>query len=77
MAFRQGPLCLMAMAALLVPSVQAFWRVSCAGVTGIGLIDPIVSPGKPSSHIHTIKGASGLAESTTVDNLLNSKCTSW
>lgn len=45
--------------ALLVTNpITAYWRMSCYGVAGIGLIDPIVAPGKLASHAHTIKGGS-------------------
>ena len=38
----------------------AFWRLSCMGIAGIARIDPLISPGKQSGHVHTIKGASGM-----------------
>ena len=61
---------------LLSELASGYWRMPCTGNAGIARIDPIVSPGKTSAHIHSIKGASGLSESTTVDQLLASNCTS-
>ena len=66
MPFQQPLLRLVAMALLLKPSFCGLWRVTCAGVAGIGLIDPIVSPGKTATHMHTIKGASGESASESL-----------
>lgn len=46
--------------ALLVASlsshgVDAFWRMNC-GLMETGRIDPIVTPGKISSHVHKLAG---------------------
>jgi len=45
---------------LLVPSANAFWRLPCAGPVLDARVDPIVSPGGPSSHAHTIMGSNGV-----------------
>ena len=50
------PLCLFASAA-------AFWQLLCTGVAGIARINPIMSPGRLSGHVHIIKGSSKLAPS--------------
>jgi hypothetical protein len=39
-----------------------------------GRMDPSVSPGKPSKHVHSIMGASGFSMSATADDLLKSEC---
>ncbi|CAM1505513.1 Fc.00g111500.m01.CDS01 [Cosmosporella sp. VM-42] len=39
-----------------------------------GRMDPIVSPGKPSSHSHHVMGGSGFGLSSTGKDLANSKC---
>lgn len=39
-----------------------------------GRIDPIVSPGNVSSHVHTVLGGSGFSKSSTGEDLANSKC---
>ena len=55
---------------------HSYWRMSCMGVVGVGRMDPIVSPGKISAHVHTFKGASGLTQNVTADQLLASNCSS-
>ena len=60
----------------LSDTVTGYWRMSCMGVVGRGLIDPIVAPDKVSEHLHTLKGASGISSTSTVDELLASNCTS-
>ncbi|KAG6018852.1 hypothetical protein E4U41_003538 [Claviceps citrina] len=39
-----------------------------------GRLDPIVSPGKPSSHVHTVLGGSGFGLSSTGKDLMASNC---
>ncbi|KEY64233.1 hypothetical protein S7711_09915 [Stachybotrys chartarum IBT 7711] len=39
-----------------------------------GRMDPIVSPGKASPHVHTIMGGSGFSWSATGEDLVNSEC---
>jgi hypothetical protein len=41
-----------------------------------GRMDPIVSPGKPSSHAHTVQGGDAFAETLTETALMASTCTS-
>ncbi|KAN0134684.1 protein of unknown function (DUF1996) domain containing protein [Lactarius tabidus] len=60
---------------LLLPSTKAFWRLPCAKPVINGRIDPIVAPGKASSHAHTIMGSSAIGYSTTFDDLTSSDCT--
>ena len=62
--------------ALLWERAEGYWRMRCEGPSGIGQMDPIISPGKTSAHVHTVKGASGFGVSTDVEKLLASKCTS-
>lgn len=40
-----------------------------------GRMDPIVSPGQTSSHVHTIMGASNFGKSSTGEKIVNSQCT--
>ncbi|KAL9127627.1 MAG: hypothetical protein Q9217_003539 [Psora testacea] len=54
---------------------EAFWRMSC-GIIQTGRIDPIVSPGKLSSHVHKIAGAANIGISSTYDDLQLANCTS-
>lgn len=44
---------------LLVPSVNAFWRLPCSKPVVNARIDPIISPNVPSGHSHTIMGSNG------------------
>jgi hypothetical protein len=39
-----------------------------------GRMDPIVNPGGPSKHVHTIMGGSGFSWDATGDDLMNSEC---
>ena len=41
----------------ILGSTEAFWRMNCATVQR-GRIDPIVSPGRISAHVHTLVGSS-------------------
>lgn len=42
--------------ASFIGATDAFWRLPCRGRAGLGRYDPIVDPGRPSSHVHTIQG---------------------
>ncbi|MCJ1434081.1 hypothetical protein MMC27_003447 [Xylographa pallens] len=46
------------------------------GITQTGRIDPVVSPGKISSHVHKIAGSSNIGFSSTYASVRNSSCTS-
>jgi hypothetical protein len=50
---------LLALGLLFVPSSHAFFRLPCAKPVLNARVDPIVSPGKPSGHAHTIMGSDG------------------
>jgi hypothetical protein len=47
---------LSAAVAILSGTADAFWRMPCHDRTALLRLDPIVDPGKPSSHGHTIHG---------------------
>jgi Domain of unknown function (DUF1996) len=49
----------LALATILTVNVSAFWRMECRSRSGIARIDPIVSPGNISDHLHTVHGSSG------------------
>lgn len=38
-------------------------------------VDPIVSPGGPSPHVHTVMGASNFGFNVTGESLMQSRCT--
>lgn len=46
------------------------------GPLTVGRADPIISPGVPAGHHHTIQGGSAFALSMTNNQLLSSTCTS-
>ncbi|KAH9055333.1 putative WSC domain protein [Lactarius vividus] len=60
---------------LLVPSAHAFWRLPCAIPVVNSRIDPIISPGKASSHAHTIMGSNAIGYNTQFGDLRSSQCT--
>jgi hypothetical protein len=50
---------LLAAGLLLIPPANAFWRLQCSQPVLNSRVDPIVDPGKPSGHSHTIMGSNG------------------
>lgn len=50
-----------ALAAGLIAPADAFWRLPCRGRTGVARIDPIVDPGKPAAHVHSLHGSGGMS----------------
>ena len=60
---------------LLTPFVHAFWILSPSSLVQERL-DPIVSPGQVSNHVHNIVGASNFGPEVTYDSLQSSNCTS-
>ncbi|KAF8494105.1 hypothetical protein F5888DRAFT_1617148 [Russula emetica] len=59
---------------LLIPSANAFWRLPCSKPIMNARVDPIISPGIPSSHSHAIMGSNAIGFNTTFDSLRNSEC---
>jgi hypothetical protein len=45
---------------LFISSASAFFRLPCSKPVLNANVDPIVSPGVPSSHSHTIMGSGGM-----------------
>lgn len=61
----------------LVLGVDAFWRLTCPGQVGLARVDPLVSPGEVSAHVHAIHGSSGFNEKATfADITAPNTCTS-
>ncbi|KAI1652615.1 WSC-domain-containing protein [Daldinia decipiens] len=56
-------------------SVDAYWRMSCS-IIQTGRLDPNVSPGTVSAHVHKVSGASNFGLSNTYEDLIASQCTS-
>lgn len=38
---------------------DAFWRLHCQGRSGLARMDPLMDPGEPSYHVHTVHGSNG------------------
>ncbi|KKK17434.1 hypothetical protein P175DRAFT_0532474 [Aspergillus ochraceoroseus IBT 24754] len=55
---------------------DAFWRLPCHGRSGLARIDPLVSPGEPSYHVHTVHGSSGFSMNANMAALRAGSCTS-
>ncbi|RVX68435.1 hypothetical protein B0A52_07435 [Exophiala mesophila] len=55
---------------------HAFWRHLCFGELGTARVDPIRSPGSPSQHAHVLFGASNIGLDPSIEDLLQSNCTS-
>ncbi|KAF8266390.1 hypothetical protein EI94DRAFT_1701775 [Lactarius quietus] len=66
---------LLTLGLLFIPSTHAFWRLPCAQPVLNARVDPIVAPGVPSSHTHSIAGSSAIGYSTTFNDLITSNCT--
>ncbi|OTA98734.1 hypothetical protein M426DRAFT_76813 [Hypoxylon sp. CI-4A] len=61
--------------AVYTPSVDAYWRMSCSTIQ-TGRVDPNISPGAVSAHVHKVSGASNFGLSSTYEDLIGSRCTS-
>lgn len=67
---------LSATVALLSAPAHAFWRMDCQGSTLLGRLDPLVEPGKLSTHSHYFAGGTNVDSVVTYDSLRKSKGTS-
>ncbi|KAI5301406.1 hypothetical protein KEM56_001753 [Ascosphaera pollenicola] len=65
-----------ALAAGLIAPADAFWRLPCRGRSGVARIDPIVDPGKPAAHVHSLHGSGALSFTSDHDSLQAANCTS-
>lgn len=59
---------------ILAERASAFWILSHSTLT-IDRLDPIIEPGKVSSHVHTVIGASAFGPTVSVESLQASNCT--
>ncbi|KAL2862564.1 DUF1996 domain-containing protein [Aspergillus lucknowensis] len=55
---------------------DAFWRLPCRGRSGLARMDPLVTPGEPSYHVHTVHGSNGFSMISDMLSLLGGSCTS-
>ena len=54
----------------------AFWRLPCLTPIVVERADPIISPGVPSGHVHTIMGGNGFAFTMDYADTQASTCSS-
>lgn len=59
-----------------IAPADAFFRMSCPGRLVRERLDPIVSPGAVSGHVHTISGGSAFGPSMTFQQARAAKCSS-
>ncbi|KAK5135849.1 hypothetical protein LTR08_004498 [Meristemomyces frigidus] len=64
----------LAIVASLSLAVSAFWRMLCPGRLVLERIDPIISPGEISGHVHTVSGGSGFGYTTDYEQQRASAC---
>lgn len=38
---------------------DAFWRLPCRGRSALARMDPLMDPGSPSYHVHSVHGSGG------------------
>lgn len=55
---------------------HAYFRMPCLGRVARERIDPIISPGAVSGHVHTISGGAGFSASMTFQDARVSQCSS-
>lgn len=54
----------------------AFWRLPCKTPIVVERADPVVNPGKPSGHVHTIMGGNGFGFTMDYASTQASTCSS-
>lgn len=59
----------------LLSGAEAFWRLPCGRIQ-LGRVDPIISPGQVSGHVHTVSGPNNFGVSSTSQSLTGAYCTS-
>lgn len=53
---------------------SAYFIINC-NLVALERLDPIVSPGKVSSHVHAVMGGSDFKSTYEYENSVNAKCT--
>lgn len=69
-------LSLVAYLAVFSGVADAFWRLPCRGRSGAARMDPLMSPGEPSYHVHSVHGSSSFAMKADDASLQTGDCTS-
>ena len=57
-----------------LPSSHGFWRLGC-GIAQRGRIDPIITPGDVSGHVHMLSGATNISPFSDAQSLQSANCT--
>lgn len=65
-----------ALIAAFAAPASAFFRLPCRAPIVVDRTDPIVSPGKPAGHLHTIMGGNGFGPSMSYADTQASTCSS-
>ncbi|GMF12830.1 unnamed protein product [Phytophthora lilii] len=68
--------CSMTMLAVALPATQGMFRFNCFNNLVVDRVDPIVSPGKASGHVHAISGGNGFSNNADSEAMKASTCTS-
>lgn len=58
----------------IIQLADAFWRLPCISPVLVERADPIINPGKPSPHLHTIMGGNGFGFSMDYAQTQASQC---
>jgi hypothetical protein len=53
----------------------AYFILDCSRPVVVERLDPIISPGQTSGHVHTVLGANGFASAMDDNSLNNANCT--
>jgi hypothetical protein len=61
---------------LFATETVAFWRLPCGRPVSVQRADPIVNPGVPAGHLHTVMGGSGFDVNTDFNKARSSTCSS-
>jgi len=67
--------CVLGLIAISLPIVQAFFRMPCGQNVVTERIDPIISPGAVSPHVHQVNGGNGIGFSQNYTDARRSTCT--
>lgn len=57
-------------------TADAFWRMPCRGRSALARMDPLMDPGEPSYHVHSVHGSGAFALDSDGDSLKTGDCTS-
>lgn len=61
---------------LLVHVAEAYWLMAPNNILTTQRLDPVVSPGQASTHVHSVVGGSNFGLNTSTAALRQSSCTS-